>query len=93
MLLRRNSLKKKFKKIKKIKKKKKQVQRVSPFNIFQTSCDKIVSRIKKTKTKREREREREKERMYIPGLVGSKSMYPSIGNGSSKNKLPKYGTI
>ena len=31
--------------------------------------------------------------MYIPGLVGSKSIYPSIGNGSSKNKLPKYGTI
>ena len=30
---------------------------------------------------------------HVPGFLGSKSMYPSMGSGSSVNKLPKYGTI
>ena len=48
--------------------------------------------VKYCRIKKQRQKKKKK-RMYIPGLVGSKSIYPSIGNGSSKNKLPKYGTI
>ena len=55
--------------------------------------NKDIKQRQKIRITKEQKKRREKKKMYIPGLVGSKSIYPSIGNGSSKNKLPKYGTI